>query len=684
MMKLKSTEIRLWVRVTFSRIMLRYWCSVGCLLTAFAVGFAGCAPTVNEQKGMAGVAENTTPTQGSAERKGAPRLASAKQDVPQAVILRVQDLSVREESGQTILQLKLTKPISQYRHFPLAQPARVVVDMFGDSTRQSDVETFRVGTNAVSAVSFSSGEGYLRMTIEPPTSTVPPYVITPEEGGIRVVFGFSDPKTSDKRLFDLVKGGKKIEARTAAGGAGLPDAGQATSPKGETTVEGKKYAGQKISLDFKDADIKNVFRLLAEVSGRNIVVTDDVNRKVTLRLVEVPWDQAMDLITTTNGLGKDEVGSVIRISTTARLEADRLQQKKTEKAREDSEPLQTVYFNINYAKVKDLESKVKPLLTKRPDAALVIDERSNTIMVRDIKQSVDDVSALIAKLDTRTPQVLIESNLIETTPTFARSLGLRFQFSTPGGTNISSAAGAPDPYTAFTPLFPNVPIGLGGTVSVIQNRFGGLRDLASTLEAAERDGNIRIMSRPSVVTLNNVASTIRSERILRILLPASTNIATGTGSSAAGSAVATEKVPVGIILTVTPQVSSDGYVLMNINVKSSTLGAQSQGSIIPDELNREAVANVLVKDGETIVLGGILKDTSQDSESGVPYLKDVPVLGWLFKNQRVQKDFEELMVFITPRLTSAGSENLPAAEQLWREQMRHTEGDQVTVRTPTP
>jgi type IV pilus assembly protein PilQ len=556
--------------------------------------------------------------------------------------------------------------------------------MFGDSTGTLEVENFRVGTSAVGTLSFSSGEGYLRMTIEPATSTEPSYVITSEEGGIKVVFGFSDPKATDKRVFDLVKGGKRIESRTAAAGAGSAVAGQAASPREATTAEGKKYVGQKLSLDFKDADIKNVFRLLAEVSGRNIVVTDDVNRKVTLRLVEVPWDQAMDLIITTNGLGKDEVGNVIRISTTARLEADRVQQKKTEKAREEAEPLQTIYFNINYAKVRDLESKVKSLLTKRADAALVIDERSNTIMVRDIKQSIDDVSELIAKLDTRTPQVLIESNLIETTPTFARALGLRFQFSTPGGTTISSAAGAPEPYTAFTPLFPNAPIGLGGSVSVIQNRVGALRDLASTLEAAEREGNIRIMSRPSVVTLNNVASTIRSERILRILLPASTNIASGTGSSAAGSAVATEKVPVGIILTVTPQVSSDGYVLMNINVKSSTLGAQSQGSVIPDELNREAVANVLVKDGETIVLGGILKDTSQDSESGVPYLKDVPVLGWLFKNQRVQKDFEELMVFITPRLTSAGSQNLPAAEQLWREQMRRTEGDQVILRTPTP
>jgi type IV pilus assembly protein PilQ len=668
----------------WGRITPRYAYAVGCFLTALGVGLIGCASTVNEPKTPAELMEGAVPAQGGPQEKAGQRPVSAKTAMASAPTLRVQDLSVREESGQTILQLKLTKPISQYRHFPLAQPARVVLDMFSDFARQADGESFRVGTALVSTVSLNPGEGYLRMTIETPSSTLPGYVITPEEGGIKVVVGFSDPKAADKRSFDLVRDGKRMDAQAPVKSSASMEAGQAASGREGTLGEGKKYTGQKLSLDFKDADIKNVFRLLAEVSGKNIVVTDDVNRKVTLRLVEVPWDQAMDLLITTNGLGKDEAGNVIRISTTTRLEADRLQQKKTEKAREDAEPLQTAYFNINYARVKDLEPKVKVLLTKRPDVALVVDERSNTMMVRDIKQSVDDVSALVAKLDTRTPQVLIESNLIETTPTFARSLGLRFQFSTPGGTNISSAAGAPEPYTAFTPLFPNVPIGLGGSVSVMQNRVGGLRDLASTLEAAEREGNIRIMSRPSVVTLNNVASTIRSERILRILLPASTNIATGTGSSAAGSAVATEKVPVGIILTVTPQVSSDGFVLMNINVKSSTLGAQSQGSVIPDELNREAVANVLVKDGETIVLGGILKDTSQDSESGVPYLKDIPVLGWIFKNQRVQKDFEELMVFITPRITSAGSENLPAAERLWREQMSQTEGDQAAVRTPTP
>jgi type IV pilus assembly protein PilQ len=364
------------------------------------------------------------------------------------------------------------------------------------------------------------------------------------------------------------------------------------------------------------------------------------------------------------------------------LKAERDALVAAKKSEENLEPLQTVYFNVNYAKVRELEPKVKTVLSKRPDASLVIDERSNTLMIRDVKQAIDDASVLVARLDTRTPQVLIESNLIETTPTFARALGARFQF-TSGGTTISNAAGAGggnSPFTAETPLFPSLPTGLGGTVSVIQNTLGGLRNVSAALEAAENEGNVRIISRPSVVTLNNVASTIRSERILRITLPNSTNIATGSGSSAAGAAVATERVPVGINLTVTPQVSSDGFVMMTIAVKSSsiapnaTVGGGTAGVVPFDELNREAVANVLVRDGETIVLGGILKDSGSTSESGLPYLKDIPFFGWLFKTVRQQKDFEELMVFITPRIAAAGSDNLPNAEQLWRSQMQTTYG----------
>jgi type IV pilus assembly protein PilQ len=647
---------------------------------AIAASLAGallsCTPAVMEPKQSVATAKAQV-----SENQNAAKSATIMTAAPtESQAVRVQELSARQEVGQTTVFLRLSRPIVQYRHFPLAQPARILLDIFTETKDVGETETFRVATNLVSVARVSSGEGFVRVALDIMSATVPPYTITPEGGGVKIVLGNIDPRDSDKKAFDLVKAGKRVDGKSVEVASGVSQAAgfTATPPEQGLRAEQKKYIGQRLSLDFKDADIKNVFRLLAEVSGLNIVVTNDVNNKVTLRLVEVPWDQALDLLIDTNGLGKEQVGNVVRISTAGQLKRERDDVAAAKKSEENLEPLDTVYFNINYAKVKDLEPKIKTLQSKRPDASLVADERSNTIMVRDVKKAVDDITILVAKLDMRTPQVLIESNLIETTPTFARALGSRLQFTLGGGT-FSNGAGAGSPFTGTTPPFPGLPGGLGGTLSIIQNRFLGFHNLATALEAAESEGNIRILSRPSVVTLNNQPSTIRSERILRITLPSSTNIASGSGSSAAGAAIATEKVPIGIVLTVTPQVSSDGYVLMNINVKSSTLGTRSDGAAIPDELNREAISNVLVRDGETIVLGGILKDTAQDSESGVPYVKEIPILGWLFKNHRWQKDFEELMVFITPRLTSAGSENLPTAEQLWRDQMRKTVNDQTPV-----
>jgi len=664
-MKSRKHFLDIWLTVNRATVMPISFHFVASLAIALASGFFGCASTGSE-KNVGRPAAQISPAE-----KGA-QVSSPVEDL---AALKIQDLSVAEESGQTVIQLKLSDPITQYRHFPLAQPSRITVDIFGAAKTQSETQTFRVMTPLVEALRFSYGEGYLRMAVNISTDTVPPYAVTAENGAIKVVVGTPDPNAGTKPPLALVKGGVHLDVKTPQATPVSVETSAKSSGREETRGESKKYTGQKLSFDFKDADIKNVFRLLAEVSGLNIVVTDDVNKKVTLRLVEVPWDQALDLLIQTNGLDKEQIGNIVRISTADKLKLERDALAAAKKAEENLEPLQTAYFDINYAKVRDLETKVKTLLSKRPDASLVVDERSNVIMVRDVRKAVDDVSALITKLDARTPQVLIESNLIETTPTFARALGVRLQF-TSGGTTFSSAAGAGVPFIGNTVPFPGDPTGLGGTVSVIQNKFAGLRNLAVALEAAEKEGNIRIISRPSVVTLNNVPSTIRSERILRIALPNSTNIASGTGASAAGSAVATEKVPIGIILTVTPQVSSDGFVLMNINVKSSSLAdspTSTANGVIPfDELNREAVANVVVRDGETIVIGGILKDTSQDSESGVPYLKDIPVLGWLFKSHRVQKDFEELMVFITPRLTSAGSADLPTAEELWREQLNKT------------
>jgi type II secretory pathway component GspD/PulD (secretin) len=649
---------------------------------AVLTGISGCATALSVEEEAPSRAQPTTapPTQAPAPRMAQPPAPAQPEKLPRPTIkemtleeqpFRVTELAVLEERGQTVLKVKFSAPVTQYRHFSLTQPSRIVLDIFGDAKRQARVETFRAETHWLSTLRLSSGEGYLRVVLEIAAGSVPAYMIEPEDGGLKAIIGPANPQLTAKKELQLVKGGKRVDVSVAeakptapAAEAKAAEAKQEPAAKGAAEEE-KKYTGQRISLDFKDADIKNVFRLLAEVSGDNIIVTDDVVRKVTIRLVDVPWDQALDLLMRTNGLDKEKVGNVVRISTEARLKTESDQRASRKKAKEGEEDLQTTYLSVNYAKVKDLVDKVKPVLSKRPEASIVADERSNTLIVRDIKKGIEDANAIVSRLDIRTAQVQIESNLIETTPTFARSLGMEFNFDRSALIRSSFPAGSP---AGSTPFF-----------SVLQDKLGALQNLQFRLSAAEKDGNIRIISRPSVVTLNNVASTIQSLRILRITLPSGTSsTAVGTGASA-GTTVATERVNVGITLTVTPQVSADGFILMNITVKSSSIAESAtvsgSSAVLPfDELSREAIANVLVRDGETVVIGGIMKDTASTSESGIPFLKDIPLFGWLFKNARWQKDFEELMVFITPRIVSGGSENLPTAEQLWRQQYKATEG----------
>jgi len=646
------------IRAVLSRVG-RYFQNLKCIGIVFLAASAlSCVPPA--------VDEDAAVKRDSAQKQPAAPAPVVKESSLQQQPFRLQDLVVLEERGQTTVRVKFSNDVDQYRHFSIAQPSRIVVDVFGPAKQLPQVETFRTETHWLSVVRVSSGEGHLRVVMEIAAAAVPAYVIEPEGGGLKLVIGPVNPQHTAKRDLQLVKDGRRVDINTAQG---TPSTPRAQAPAGMEIKGAKSYSGQKISLDFKDADIKNVFRLLAEVSGLNIVVTDEVKKRVTVRLVDVPWDQAMDLLIDTNGLGKEQMGNVVRISTAGQMKSERDALSAAQKAQENLEPLQTAYLNVNYAKVKELVDKIKPVLS--PRGVVFPDDRSNTIVVRDIRKGIEDANEIASRLDTRTPQVLIESNLVEATPTFSRALGTTLKFARSAEINSPFAAGTPSSGIPFVKIF--------------QQRFGAFRDLDFQLSAAEKSGDVRIISRPSVVTLNNVASTIQSLRILRITLPSSTtNIASGTGA-AAGSAAATEKIPVGVILSVTPQVSSDGFVLMNISVKSSSIAESptvasagnvgAAAAVIPfDELTREAISNVLVRDGETIVIGGILKDTRINTEAGIPWLKDVPVFGWLFKNQRWQKDFEELIVFITPRIISAGSTNLPTAEELWRDRLRQTEG----------
>ena len=460
------------------------------------------------------------------------------------------------------------------------------------------------------------------------------------------------------------------------------------------------FTGQRISLDFKDADIQNVLRVLADVSGLNIIATDDVKGKVTLHLNDVPWDQALDLVLRSNRLEKTQEGNVVRISTVSRLKEEREALRAAQDAERELEPLRVKYIRVNYAKADEtLIEKVKGVLSDR--GSVTFDDRTNTIIVRDIPHGTDDASQLIHELDVQSPQVLIEANIVEATRDMARALGVQWgynyqagpQTGNPTGLNFpgtvgvggaglsdgsapvgaNGAARSPVPFLFDFPVgngFSGFGPGNGSSLDVVLGSIDGVHSLAARLTALEQQGKAKVISRPRVITLNNVAATIQSLTILRVKLPSTgTVINTGTGGAAGSASTATEKINTGITLVVTPQVSADGYVLMSIYAKSSqpdfTQGRSVDG--IPNEISREANSNVLIKDGETVVLGGIFRNTFDRSETGLPFLREIPVLGWLFKRLQTTNHYEELLVFITPRIVAASMAGLPSAERLWQE-----------------
>ena len=338
------------------------------------------------------------------------------------------------------------------------------------------------------------------------------------------------------------------------------------------------------------------------------------------------------------------------------------------------------------------------MLTDR--GSVTFDERTNTIVIRDIARGIEDATDLVRELDVQSPQVLIESNIVEATEDFARALGVQWgyrfvaspQTGNPTGLNFPGTVGVggsglglgtppppfgtagtlPVPFLADFPVPGNFGSGFGvGNGSALDMALGsidGSQSLNARLTALEEAGKGKVISRPRVITMNNVAATIQSLTILRVKLPSTgTVINTGTGGAAGSASTATEKINTGITLVVTPQVSSDGYVLLNIYAKSSLPDFSHTVDGIPSEISREANSNVLIPNGETVVLGGIFRSTDQDNTSGIPYLNNIPVLGWLFKNVRKTRHHEELLVFLSPKIVATGTAGLPTAQHLWEE-----------------
>jgi len=431
------------------------------------------------------------------------------------------------------------------------------------------------------------------------------------------------------------------------------------------------YSGRLISLDLQDADIDSALRIIAEVSNLNIVAGDGVTGKVTLKLVDVPWDQALDVILKSHGLDKVVEGNVMRVASIDKLRTERESLKQARVAEEELESLGVKYMRVSYAKASEIKALVETVLSERGTVAF--DERSNQLIVKDVKKGLQNVSELVKKIDLRTPQILLETQIVEAKRDLTRQLGaeLGFQYiqspATGNGTGLNFPAaiavgGSVDPTTPGSILGSAFPVAIsntaGSAVTMLFDSADGTKNLQLRLSQLEEQGDVRVISKPAVATTNNKPAEIKSVTKIRVKLPnGGLSIATGSGAQSSGSGdIATQTIEAGIVLNVTPQASPDYYILLDIKAKSSTFGKNGPDGI-PEEIERSASSSVLVSSGQTFALGGIYKISQNDSISGVPFFKDIPFLGTFFRSSTMRGSDEELLFFITPRIVEGSFED---------------------------
>ncbi|GGI91132.1 type IV pilus secretin PilQ [Legionella impletisoli] len=412
----------------------------------------------------------------------------------------------------------------------------------------------------------------------------------------------------------------------------------------------KVFTGKRISLNFQDIPVRSVLNLLAEFTGIDIVVSDNVKGNITLRLNDVPWDQALDIILTTQNLDKRRTGNVILVDTAAKF-TEREQQELAEiQAAKKLAPIRSELLQINYAKAADIASMLKDkensLLTDR--GTVSVDQRTNTIWLQDTGAQIDEIRELVKKLDVPVKQVLIEARIVNVTKDCAEDIGVRFGVSRPthlSGTleGANELAGGTPP--ADVPIADRLNVDLGAlpidaspaSIGIALAKLGNGVLLDLELSALESEGRAEIIASPRLMTTNQQSAVIESGE----------DIPYQEATSSGATAVAFKKAV--LSLKVTPQITPDGKLLMDLQInQDSDSGRRVQG--VPIILTKSIETNVLVNNGQTIVLGGIYQQDKNNSVTRVPFLGQLPLVGNLFSRSSARLSNEELLIFITPRI----------------------------------
>ncbi|MBD3671581.1 MAG: type IV pilus secretin PilQ [Gammaproteobacteria bacterium] len=543
-----------------------------------------------------------------------------------------------------------------------------------DSASASD------STNRVENVDFRRGEeGEGRVIVSFADSNIATDIR--EEGGVLVVElpGSRLPESLERRLdvIDFATPVRTVDsftrdgvARLVIGAAGDVEhlAYQSEnrliidikrpSQEERAAQEEMEYQGEKLTLNFQDIEVRAVLQIIADFTGMNIVASDSVSGNITLRLKDVPWDEALDIILKTKGLGMRQMGSIVMVAPNDEIAARDKAELEAQKQREQLSPLQNTSIQINYAKANDiatlLKSEQNSLMSSR--GTVSIDERTNKLLIKETPENLREINRLVKELDVPVRQVLIESRIVIANDDFSRDIGARF------GVSAGDASGATGVTTGTLDGTDSI-LGNGGSITTgslpatndrlnvnlpVQNPAGSLAIsvlngnvlLDMELTALQTEGRGEVISNPRVITSNQKEAEIEQG----VEIPYLQATSSGATSVAFKKAV--------LSLQVTPQITPDNRIIMDLRVSKDSVGEVFNG--VPSVNTREVNTQVLVDDGDTVVLGGIYEQTYSEEVDKVPLLGDLPLIGALFRSKRKVDDKAELLIFVTPKVLHDG------------------------------
>lgn len=402
----------------------------------------------------------------------------------------------------------------------------------------------------------------------------------------------------------------------------------------------KKYVGKRISINVQDIPVSDILKMIADTSGFNIIIDQEISKlpPLTLTLTNVPWDQALDTIMGLSKLVAQKSSNILLVKTLDQATKEREAELKAAQLKEGLEPLVTKIFLINYASLADISKIIKDYITPQR-ASIQIDERTNSLIVRDTVDSIDRIKKIIETLDNQTPQVLIEAKIVEANESYSKRIGLTRGFTTqyrPFG-DIAAPAGN---FTLSTAPTENAATALGATFSVYKR----IANLDFNLQLMESESKGRIISTPKVITQNKKEATITSSEQTSFQV---TQVQQGSTLPI----ITFQNITADLNLKVKPQITNDGSISMDINLSKSAFSTRPSEAAPPNKTTRSVNTTVLVDNGSTVVIGGLYQTQSLETRSGIPFLKDLPLVGWLFKTPYAPTTTKnELIIFMTPRI----------------------------------